>query len=134
MMTPKIVKPKVSRDDKQMLGFMLVILCYLVVALALPLYAILSKSFKNHDGHFVGLANYLEYFSTPALTYSIQNSLTVSILTTLISVTVAFVLAYALNRSCMRFKSAFKVIALVPILVPSLLPGIALVYLFGRRE
>ncbi len=132
-MTMEIVKAKTSRDDKQMLGFMLIIVCYLVVALALPLYAILSKSFKNHDGDFIGFANYLEYFSTPALTYSIQNSLTISILTMVISVTVAFILAYALNRSCMRFKSVFKVIALVPILVPSLLPGIALVYLFGQQ-
>ncbi len=116
-----------------MLVFMGVIACYLVVALALPLYAILSKSFKNNDGEFVGLANYLEYFNTPSLTYSIQNSLTISIITTLISVTIAFTLAYGLSRSCMRLKGLFKIIALVPILVPSLLPGIALVYLFGRQ-
>ena len=129
----QIVKPKASRDDRQMFGFVLVIICYLVVALALPLYAILSKSFKNKDGDFIGLQNYIEYFSTPALTYSIQNSLTIAIITTIISVTIAFVLAYALNRSCMPFKGLFKIIALVPILVPSLLPGIALVYLFGKQ-
>lgn len=127
------VKAQTSKDDRQMLVFMGVIACYLVVALALPLYAILSKSFKNDDGEFVGLANYFEYFNTPALTYSIQNSLTISIITTLISVSIAFTLAYGLSRSCMRFKGLFKIIALVPILVPSLLPGIALVYLFGRQ-
>jgi len=129
----QIVKPKASRDDRQMLVFMLLIAGYLVVALAMPLYAILSKSFKNKDGEFVGLANYFDYFNTPALTYSIQNSLTIAFITTLISVTIAFVLAYALNRSCMPFKGFFRVVALVPILVPSLLPGIALVYLFGRQ-
>ena len=35
--------------------------------LVLPLWALLSKSFENHDGEFVGLANYVRYFSTPAL-------------------------------------------------------------------
>lgn len=130
-MTP--VKAKSSRDDRQMFWFMLVIAGYLLAALAFPLYAILSKSFKNHDGEFVGLVNYIEYFNTPSLTYSIKNSLTISLITTVISVGIAFTLAYGLNRSCMRFKSMFKMIALVPILVPSLLPGIALVYLFGRQ-
>ncbi len=127
------VRARSSRDDRQMLAFMGVIMLYLVIALALPLYAILSKSFQNKDGEFVGLANFLEYFNTPALTHSIQNSLTIAVITTLISVSIAFTLAYGLSRSCMRFKGTFKVIAMVPILVPSLLPGIALVYLFGRQ-
>ena len=116
-----------------MLAFMGIIVLYLVIALALPLYAILSKSFQNNDGEFVGLANFLEYFNTPALTYSIQNSLTISLITTVISVGIAFTLAYGLSRSCMPMKGMFRMIAMVPILVPSLLPGIALVYLFGRQ-
>ncbi len=129
----KKVVPKPSKDDKQMLLFIVVIGLYLVIALALPLYTLLSKSFENKDGDFIGLANYAEYFSTPALAYSIQNSLTISLLTMLISVSLAFVMAYALHRSAMPFKGFFKIIMLIPILVPSLLPGIALVYLFGRQ-
>ena len=81
----------------------------------------------------VGLDNYIAYFSTPALFYSIYNSLFIAFVSTVITVTLAFVFAYALTRSCMRFKGAFKTIAMVPILVPSLLPGIALVYLFGNQ-
>jgi iron(III) transport system permease protein len=129
----KKVKPKASKDDRQMLVFVLIIGCYLLVALAFPLYAILSKSVENSAGEFIGLANYAEYFGTPALLYSIQNSLTISLVTMLITVSIAFVMAYALHRSCMPFKGFFKVVMLVPILVPSLLPGIALVYLFGRQ-
>ena len=129
----KLIKPRASRDDRQRLVFILIIGCYLLVTLAFPLYAILSKSFQNNAGEFVGLANYAEYFGTPALVYSIKNSLTISLLTTVITVSIAFVFAYALTRSCMPFKGFFKVVALVPILVPSLLPGIALVYLFGRQ-
>ncbi|MDP6706335.1 MAG: putative 2-aminoethylphosphonate ABC transporter permease subunit [Alphaproteobacteria bacterium] len=116
-----------------MRAFMVVIGLYLVVALALPLYVMLSKSLEDHDGNFIGIANYIEYFSTPALSYSIFNSLQIAIVSTLITVSLAFVFAYALTRSCMPFKGGFKTVALVPILVPSLLPGIALIYLFGNQ-
>jgi iron(III) transport system permease protein len=130
---PPVLRPKLGRDDYVMRGFMGVIGLYLVVALALPLWAMLSKRFESHDGDFVGVANYVEYFSTPALAYSITNSLTVSFITTAITVTLAYVFAYALTRSCIPFKGLFKSVAMVPILVPSLLPGIALVYLFGNQ-
>ena len=43
------VKPKVSRDDWTMRAFMGVIGLYLVVALALPLYAMFSKSFETYS-------------------------------------------------------------------------------------
>ena len=113
--------------------FVLVIGAYLVVALAMPLYAMLSKSMLNSDGSFTGFTNYVAYFQTPALVYSIKNSLFVGLLTTLITVTIAFLLAYALTRSRMPAKPVFKTVAMIPILVPSLLPGIALIYLFGRQ-
>ena len=69
------VRPKVSRDDRVMRAFIGVIGLYLAVTLALPLYAMMSKSVRDHDGAFTGLANYVAYFSTPALTHSIRNSL-----------------------------------------------------------
>ena len=40
------IKAKTSRDDRIMLGFILVICLYLLITLAFPLYAILSKSFS----------------------------------------------------------------------------------------
>jgi iron(III) transport system permease protein len=113
--------------------FIGVIGLYLVAALALPLGLMLAKSFQGPKEEFVGLANYVRYFSTPALFQSIGNSLWVSILSTLITVPLAFVYAYALTRSRMPFRGFFKTVALVPILVPSLLPGLALVYLFGNQ-
>ncbi|MGH7354350.1 MAG: putative 2-aminoethylphosphonate ABC transporter permease subunit [Candidatus Rokuibacteriota bacterium] len=116
-----------------MRGLMAVIGLYLVVGLAMPLGIMLAKSLEGSQGEFVGLANYLRYFSTPALFRSIGNSLYVSILSTVITVPLAFGYAYALTRSCMPLRGLFKTIALVPILVPSLLPGIALVYLFGNQ-
>jgi iron(III) transport system permease protein len=128
-----VVRPESSRDDWLMRAFIGVIGLYLVVALALPLGLMLGKSLQGPRDEFVGLANYVRYFSTPALFQSIGNSLWVSILSTAITVPLAFVYAYALTRSRMPLRGLFKTIALVPILVPSLLPGLALVYLFGNQ-
>ncbi|WP_350335359.1 putative 2-aminoethylphosphonate ABC transporter permease subunit [Coralliovum pocilloporae] len=80
-----------------------------------------------------GIGNFVNYFSTPALFNSIQNSVVIAVISTVITVSLAFWFAYALNRSCMRYKGFFRLVAMAPILVPSLLPGIALVYLFGNQ-
>ena len=116
-----------------MRAFIGVIGLYLVVALALPLGLMLGKSLQGSRDEFVGLANYIRYFSTPALFQSIGNSLWIAILGTAITVPAAFAYAYALTRTRMPLRGLFKTIALVPILVPSLLPGLALVYLFGNQ-
>lgn len=127
------ITPKVSSEDWIMRAVLVGIALYLTVSILLPLYALLSKSFKNADGLFVGLANYVNFFSTPALFWSIENSLTVTLICCVIVVTLAFIYAYALTRTCIPFKSLFKGVALLPILMPSLLPAIALVYLFGNQ-
>jgi iron(III) transport system permease protein len=127
------VKPKVSRDDWIMRGAMVLIAAFLVVALVLPLYTMLSKSVQDKAGDFIGLTNYAQYFGTPALFASIYNSLFVAVISTAITISLAFFYAYALTRSCMPGRSLFRGIALIPILAPSLLPGISLVYLFGNQ-
>ena len=99
----------------------------------LPLWSLLSKSFQDQNGDFVGLANYVRYFSTPALFASVWNSLFIALLATAIVLPLAFVYAYALKRSCMRWKGLFQALALIPILAPSLLPAISLIYLFGNQ-
>ncbi len=106
---------------------------WLILTIALPLWALLSKSFQNADGGFVGLANYVRYFSTPTLFQSIYNSLGVAILTTAIVIPLAFVYAYALTRSRMRLKGMFYALAMLPLFAPSLLSAISLIYLFGNQ-
>ena len=124
---------KKSRDDYLTILLIAVTAIYMLIALAFPMYAILSKGLQNKDGVFIGFENYINYFESPALVYSIYNSLFVAITTTFITVTLAFVFAYALTRSCMIGKTIFRSIAMIPILLPSLLAGIALVYLFGNQ-
>ena len=53
-------------------GIALLVL-WLTLTIALPLWTLLSKSFQDANGNFVGLANYIRYFSTPTLFGSIFN-------------------------------------------------------------
>ena len=128
-----VVRPKISRDDWMMRGCMGVIGVFLAVFVLLPLYTMMSKSVENKDGDFIGIANYAEYFSTPALFLSGINSLYISVIGTVLVVGTAFIYGYALTRSCMPFKWFFKLVAAIPLLTPSLLSGISLVYWFGRQ-
>lgn len=127
------VKPRLSRDDIIMRACMMVIAAFLLVAVVLPLYSMMSKSMQNKDGAFVGLANFAEYFSTPSLFLSGINSLSISLLVTVIVLVTTFIYAYALTRTCMPFKWFFRLVAVIPLLTPSLLSGISLVYWFGNQ-
>ncbi|PWV65573.1 putative 2-aminoethylphosphonate ABC transporter permease subunit [Plasticicumulans acidivorans] len=130
-----VLGPVVTRDANAfwLRAGLWLLLAYLGVTLLLPLYALLSRSVEDAAGHFIGLANFAEYLSRPALRASLGNSLLVAGLTTLIVTATAFVYAYALTRSCIPARGAFRLVALSPLLAPSLLPAIALVYLFGRQ-
>lgn len=121
-------------SERHVAGALILALCaVLVLIIALPLWALLSKSLENTDGKFVGLANFVSYATTPALFYSLLNSLLVAGVTTAIVVPLAFLYAYALRRSCIPAKGAFYAAAMVPVFAPSLLSGLALIYLFGNQ-
>ena len=124
---------RLDRDDVLMRLGICLLIGWMLVTLVLPLWWLLSKSFQNQNGDFIGLANYVQYFSTPALFASVWNSLFIALLSTAIVLPLAFVYAYALQRSCMRWKGLFQALALIPILAPSLLPAISLIYLFGNQ-
>ncbi len=124
---------RLDRDDWLMRLCVLLLALWLAVTLLLPLGTLLIKSFRNADGAWVGLGNYLAYFATPSLTQSLWNSLWVSTLITALVLPLAYLYAYALTRSAMPGKTVFKALALIPILAPSLLPAISLIYLFGNQ-
>lgn len=124
---------QLDRDDWVVRALLVGFIALFIAVLIIPLYMMISRSFHDANGVFVGLENYGLYFTTPALFQSINNSFFVAGVTTLITVSLAFVYAYALTRSCMRFKGFFKIMAMVPLLSPSLLKAIALVYWFGNQ-
>jgi iron(III) transport system permease protein len=122
-----------SGDELAMRAGVVVLALVLLVIVGLPLWSLLAKGFEDRDGKFVGLANYLAYFSTPALFDSALNSFHVAAATTVIVVPLAFFFAYALTRAVLPARWLFQGILLIPIFAPSLLPGLALVYLFGNQ-
>jgi iron(III) transport system permease protein len=130
---PGAMRLRPARDEIAMRVMLVLLGLWLLATVALPLWTLLSKSFQDFNGNFVGLANYVRYVSTPSLLASFWNSLTIATITTAIVIPLAFVYAYALTRSCMRWRGLFQALALIPILAPSLLPAIALIYLFGNQ-
>ena len=122
-----------SREQWLMRLGVVLLVGWLMLVIALPLWALLSKSFQNADGRFIGLANYVRYFSTPTLYGSIISSVGVAIVTTAIVIPLAFTYAYALTRSRMPLRSLFYAGAMLPLFAPSLLSAISLIYLFGNQ-
>ncbi|MDP7523205.1 MAG: putative 2-aminoethylphosphonate ABC transporter permease subunit [Arenicellales bacterium] len=120
-------------DDWVVRVVLVVLGAFFLIALVVPLFMMVSRSVQNIRGEFVGLANYILYFQTPALFQSINNSFFVAGLSTAIVIVLAFGYAYALTRTHMRFKAFFRIMAFVPLLSPSLLKAIALVYWFGNQ-
>ena len=53
---------KKSRDDYLTLFFISIIGFYILISLAFPMYAILSKSFENKDGDFIGFEKIIEKY------------------------------------------------------------------------
>jgi iron(III) transport system permease protein len=106
---------------------------FLVLFVLYPLAQVAARSLQDRDGHFVGLANYARYFSTPAIAASVTNSLTVSSIAMVLTVALAFAYAYALTRTRMPGRPAFRVVAMLPIFAPSLVQAIAFVYVFGNN-
>lgn len=74
------VVPKLSRDDWTQRAFMAVIALYLVIALALPLYAMLSKAFSSYYfdlGQFeIQVSNKEQQFNTAPISLAALNAQT----------------------------------------------------------
>jgi len=109
------------------------LIAFLVVFSILPLAVIFSKSLQSSAGEFVGLQNYVRYFSDNAAAPVIVNTLTIAVVSTVTTVGLAYLFALCLSHSCMRFKGLFRSAALLPLLTPSLLSAMALTQLFGSQ-
>lgn len=123
----------ISGDALTTAALSIALVLFLLTAIALPLTTLLSKSFMARDGSFIGLANYVQYFSTPSLVGSIWNSIGIAMLSTAIVIPLAFTFAYSLTRTRMPAKGLFTAIALLPLFAPSLLSAISLIYIFGNQ-
>ncbi|PSB22343.1 putative 2-aminoethylphosphonate ABC transporter permease subunit [filamentous cyanobacterium CCP1] len=106
---------------------------WLLVGVVFPLFPIISRSFRDREGLWIGLGNYIRYFTTPALGASFFHSLYIALATTLFSVGLGFLYAYALTRTAMPAKPFFRAFGLLTLYIPPLANAIGLVYLFGNQ-
>ncbi len=128
-----MVRQKFDRDEWIRRFLLMTFLGLFLIVLIVPLYMLMSRSFRDAAGNFIGLINYHQYFTTPALFQSIENSFFVSGISAITVTVIAFIYAVALTRTQMPFKGFFKVVAFVPLLSPSVVKAIALVYWFGNQ-
>ncbi|MGX7417587.1 putative 2-aminoethylphosphonate ABC transporter permease subunit [Carnobacterium gallinarum] len=129
----KTIKQKADKNSWLQRSLVLIMLLSFLLFLILPLSMLFSQAFFDNNQKFIGVANFSEYFTTPALVESLKNSLTVSSLTTIISVSLAFFFSYGLTRTNMFGKTIFRYILLLPLFAPTMFYGIGLMYLFGNQ-
>lgn len=133
-------------DTDQWLRRLLIclLLIFLFATIIMPLSQLLIQSLYQNQmvqsetglrevSEFVGISNFVEYFSNPSLSRSLFNSLKVAIATTCCSVGLALIYSLGLTRSCMPGRKILRLVALLPMFAPTLLFGLSLVYLFGRQ-
>ncbi|SDH91644.1 putative 2-aminoethylphosphonate ABC transporter permease subunit [Pseudomonas abietaniphila] len=110
-------------------GLKLVMVMVLVVGLALPLIAMLSKVADVQNG----IAGVWQMLSSSRFLWLLGNSIKVSLSTVALVVPAAYLFAYALQRSWIPGKALLRSISLLPLMAPSMLSAIALIYLFGNQ-
>ncbi|WP_240374194.1 putative 2-aminoethylphosphonate ABC transporter permease subunit [Bacillus piscicola] len=131
--TKKKVKQKTSFVDLLHKTLIVLMVLGLVVALIFPLIQLILVSLQDRSGSFVGLENFINYFTTSSLIQPLFNTLFVASATGIISVTLGFFYAYALTRTNMPWKPFFRYVAFVPLFAPTMMYGIGLVHLFGNN-
>ena len=106
---------------------------WLFVLVALPLWTLLSKSLYDKQENFIGLANFIRFFSEPVLFSSLGHSMFVSLTTVAVALPLGFAYAYCLSRTRIPGKKVFRALAMSPLFAPTLMHGLVLIYLFGKK-
>lgn len=130
----QVVRQKTGAEDFLRMALFFLIAAWLVVFMIWPLYRALVRSLYDKSGeHFVGLANYIAYFSTPSAVVSLLHSLNIAFVSMVITVGLAFVYAYALTRTTIPGKKVLNTLARLPMFVPSLVQALAFIFMFGNN-
>ena len=119
----KIVRQKLGFEDYLRRFVFVLIGLGLFIFLINPIYISLVRSFENKVGEFVGLENYIDYFSSSTTSASLSHSLYISVMSMGITVVLAFLYAYGLSRITIPGKNILRGIALLPIFMPLWVPS-----------
>lgn len=129
----KTIRQKLGLEDYLRRFFFILIGLALFVFLIYPISISFMRSFENEAGELVGLANYVEYFSSSTTSTSLGHSMYISLLSMAITVMLAFIYAYGLARMTIPGRRVLRAIAFLPIFMPSLVQALALIYIFGNN-
>ncbi len=114
------------------IGLFVMTLVFIIILIG-PLFSLFSKAFLTASGEFAGFSNYIKYFSTPSLSVSVINTLTVSATAAVFGTLFGFLYAYGLARTKIKGKTFFRYVAMIPLFLPTVVHGLGLVYLFGNQ-
>lgn len=126
-------RPADRADRLFIQGGQWLMLALLLLAVLLPLLAMLWRGIFGDPSQGGGLAAAAELFGSANFRWLLGNSLKSALAVVLIVVPLAYGFAYALQRTCVPGKGVLRGISLLPLFAPSMLPGIALIYLFGNQ-
>lgn len=127
------VRQKLGKDELLRRFLFVLIGVWLYLFLIYPLVKMLVRSLQNRAGEFIGLANYIAYFSSPTMSASLRHSLNISVISMVLTVVLAFIYAYGLTRTTIPGKGILRAVAMLPMFVPSLVQALAFIYMFGNN-
>ncbi|KJG02759.1 hypothetical protein UA33_05170 [Photobacterium angustum] len=124
-----------QKKQSQLSGLLLLALpcIFLWVGVGEPLKQLLIRSVSNNDGKYIGLKNFIDYFSNSGLVDALLHSVFVSLVVMVVSVCIAFLVAFGLVRSQLWGKPALQALIQIPLFVPSIFPCLGLIYLLGGQ-
>ncbi|MCE7556864.1 ABC transporter permease subunit [Aliivibrio fischeri] len=124
-----------QRNQFQLRGLLILILpcVFLWVGIGEPLKQLLIRSISDNSGQYVGVQNFVDYFSNSGLVGALLNSVFVSVVVMIASVGIAFLVAFGLVRSQLWGKLALQSLIQIPLFVPSIFPCLGLIYLLGGQ-
>ncbi len=144
-----LIKPKTSKDDRIMVGFILVICLYLLISLAFPLYAMLSKSFSTYAFDLTNFEfqvntgdGWSETFSAAAQNEKVQRFMPKDLVTSsdgrlaLAGTIIVFTGAYMVEKTNGFFatRSSFQFLAMMPMAIPGMVLGLAYIFFFNNPD
>ena len=125
-----------KQENRLMFGLLSPSVLFVFVVSIVPLAYTFYLSFQDYNllkpkkAHFVGLENFIDIFSTPALRQPIFTTIEYTLLTVVLSTLVGILLAVVVNK--LKFgKDFFRVVFFVPMMLSGVVVGVLWRFLFN---
>lgn len=119
---------------KEPLVLWLILICFglLFLFVIYPLFSVLKTSVLDDEGNFIGLANYIRFFSNPYFRGVFYNTMFICVGATAGALILGTIFAYGMTRTNMPLKPLFMITAILPMITPPFINAFAFILLFGR--